>query len=215
MKARKVLILPYLHERRIYLNRRHKANQFYTLVMDRNYNNYILCLCIPDNKMYVYTETGILVDRVSYKDIAEQYGKPIEISENGLILIFKKGHDSPIIHLVMVHIDKLEWVRSIDVKQQLEEYMNSDLSLSKYTAKQRDELQQFYKLYLNKLENMKKIDMTFCLNDDAEILVRLKPKKATDRERLAKELIKSAATGVIKDQKGVAAAVEFEEKQVS
>jgi hypothetical protein len=41
--------------------------------------------------MYVYTETGILVDRVSYRDIAEAYGKPIEISENGLILIFRKG----------------------------------------------------------------------------------------------------------------------------
>ena len=29
---RKLLILPYLHERRIYLNRRHKQNQFYTLL---------------------------------------------------------------------------------------------------------------------------------------------------------------------------------------
>ena len=75
--------------------------------------------------MYVYSETGILVDRVSYKDIAEKYGKPIEISENGLILIFKKGHDSPIIHLVMVHIDKLEWVKTINVKEQLSNYLNS------------------------------------------------------------------------------------------
>ena len=34
---------------------------------------------------------------------------------------------------------------------------------------------------------MKSIDMTFCLNDDAEILVRLKPKGNTDdKERLAK-----------------------------
>ena len=38
--------------------------------------------------MYVYTETGILVDRISYREIAEKYGKPVEISENGLILIF-------------------------------------------------------------------------------------------------------------------------------
>ena len=44
--------------------------------------------------MYVYSETGILVDRVSYKkEIADKYGKPIEISENGLILIFRNGHD--------------------------------------------------------------------------------------------------------------------------
>lgn len=50
--------------------------------------------------MYIYTETGILVDRVSYIDIADKYGKPIEISENGLILIFRKGQDSSEIHLI-------------------------------------------------------------------------------------------------------------------
>ena len=31
LKPRKLLILPYLHERRIYLNRRHTDNQFYTI----------------------------------------------------------------------------------------------------------------------------------------------------------------------------------------
>ena len=46
--------------------------------------NYILCYCITDNKMYVYTETGILVDRLLYRDIAESCGKPIDISEDGL-----------------------------------------------------------------------------------------------------------------------------------
>ena len=41
--------------------------------------------------MYIYTETGILVDRVEYQDLSKEIGKPIAISENGLILIFKKG----------------------------------------------------------------------------------------------------------------------------
>ena len=76
---------------------------------------FILCLCIPDNKMYIYTETGILVDRISYADLAQKYGKPVEISENGLILIFRKGIDNPEIHLIMVHINKLEWVTTINI----------------------------------------------------------------------------------------------------
>ena len=41
--------------------------------------------------MYIYTETGILVDRVDYQELAKEIGKPIALSENGLILIFKKG----------------------------------------------------------------------------------------------------------------------------
>jgi len=84
----------------------------------------ILCLCVQDNKMYIYTETGILIDRVGYEHLAEKYGKPIEISENGLILIFQKGHDSSEIHLIQVHIDKLEWVATIDIKKCLDTYLS-------------------------------------------------------------------------------------------
>lgn len=50
--------------------------------------------------MYVYTETGILIDRIDYSDIAHEYGKPVEISENGLILIFQKSAESTEIHLI-------------------------------------------------------------------------------------------------------------------
>ena len=70
LKPRMLLILPYLHDRKIYLNRRHTANQFYTLCKYKD-ENYILCLCLSDNKMYVYTETGILKEKVTYYELAE------------------------------------------------------------------------------------------------------------------------------------------------
>ena len=37
-------------------------------------------------------------------------------------------------------------------------------------------MQEFYEDHLFSLTKMKNVQMTFCLNDDAEILVRLKPK---------------------------------------
>ena len=58
--------MPYLHERKVYLNKNHKANQFYTLIKHQNNENYIICVSIDENKMYVYTENGILIDRISY-----------------------------------------------------------------------------------------------------------------------------------------------------
>lgn len=69
------MIMPYLHERKIYLNKRHSANQFYT-IFEVGKNRYILCICIDDAKMYVYTETGKLVDRIMYREIEELCGKP-------------------------------------------------------------------------------------------------------------------------------------------
>lgn len=68
---------------------------------------YIICLCIADNKMYIYTETGILVDRILYQNIADECGKPVGISENGLNLIFRKSDMSPDIYLVEVSINGL------------------------------------------------------------------------------------------------------------
>ena len=123
LKSRKVLIMPYLHERKIYLNRRHTSNQFYTLCRHQSGITLILCLCILEHKMYIYTETGILIDRINYKDIAHKYGKPVEISENGLILIFQKHSESTEIHLIQVHIHKLEWVATIDVRKSVNEYL--------------------------------------------------------------------------------------------
>lgn len=117
--------MPYLHERKIYLNCRHRSNQFYTLIKHQNNQSYIICLCVAENKMYIYTENGILIGKVSYQDLADKYGKPVTISENGLILVFKKGHDSPIIHLLYIHINKLEWIETINIKERLDDYFES------------------------------------------------------------------------------------------
>jgi len=89
--------------------------------------NYITCLCIPENKMYIYSELGILIDRVDYNDLAELYGKPVTISENGTILLFRKGMENPEIHMIMVHLDKLEFVETIDVKKRLNSFFENDI----------------------------------------------------------------------------------------
>ena len=57
--------------------------------------------------------------------MADKYGKPICISENGLILIFKKGIDNSEIHLIFVHIDKLEYVETINIKSKLDDYLQN------------------------------------------------------------------------------------------
>lgn len=75
LKARQLLIMPYLHERRIYLNRRHLENQFYTIKRHMDHC-FIQCMCFDAQKMYVYTETGKLIDRYVYAKEAKEWGKP-------------------------------------------------------------------------------------------------------------------------------------------
>ena len=65
--------------------------------------------------MYVYNENGILVDRILYRDLAAECGKPVSISENGLYLLFKKSDLSPDIFLINVSITGFTLCKSINI----------------------------------------------------------------------------------------------------
>jgi hypothetical protein len=68
LKPDKLLILPYLHERKIYLDSRVKENQFYTIT-EHNERYFILMLNIADLQVCVYTETGIMVSNTTFPEI--------------------------------------------------------------------------------------------------------------------------------------------------
>jgi len=57
--------------------------------------------------MYVYTETGILLDRIMYRELAQKSGKPVGISENGLNFLFRQSDTDPDIDLVSMDIKGL------------------------------------------------------------------------------------------------------------
>ena len=59
-----------------------------------------MCLCFDLQKMYVYTATGLLLDRVIYKTEAAKWGKPMTMSEDARYLIFRKSLRTSVINLV-------------------------------------------------------------------------------------------------------------------
>jgi hypothetical protein len=70
---------------------------------------------------------GILIDRIDYSDLAHQYGKPVCISENGTILILRKGQDNPEIHMIYIHFDRLEFIETINIKKRIDAYLENDM----------------------------------------------------------------------------------------
>ena len=113
------------------------------------HKNYVLCICLSDFKMYIYTETGILVDRIQYKDLAKEIGKPIAVSENGLILLFKMGETSKEISVVRVCIDKMEKLKTVNIKREVEKYLEVAHKTSEHKFAQ---LRYFWQRYLKKLD---------------------------------------------------------------
>ena len=53
----------------------------------------IICLNETESKYYVYSENGILLNRINFANITEKYGKIIAMSNNGLNLILSKSRN--------------------------------------------------------------------------------------------------------------------------
>ena len=53
----------------------------------------IICMNLMKETFYVYSPTGLLINRVSFKEQAENYGNPIASSSNGQFFIMKKMVD--------------------------------------------------------------------------------------------------------------------------
>lgn len=69
--------------------------------------DFIVCFCFNDSKIYIYSVTGILIQRVFYKKITEEYGKPVTVSEDGNYFIFRKSSSSELMHLIKVDLDRM------------------------------------------------------------------------------------------------------------
>ena len=57
---------------------------------DVNQFTSIICMNLMKKSFYVYSPSGLLLNRVSYKDLIGKYGNPIASSSNGQFFIFKK-----------------------------------------------------------------------------------------------------------------------------
>lgn len=53
----------------------------------------IICMNETESKYYVYTQDGLLINQVNFKNLVDKYGNPRATSGNGLNFIFKKTYD--------------------------------------------------------------------------------------------------------------------------
>jgi hypothetical protein len=91
----KIILMPYLHENKIYLNREKiNTNYFYTS-METELNplqsedndscsiTSIICVNITEAKFFVFSQSGLLIKNYNFEDIVEQYGEITTLSSNG------------------------------------------------------------------------------------------------------------------------------------
>ena len=110
LEPQRIMIVPYLHDKRIYLHRQKPNNKyFYTSIethVDEGMKNIgkskdiaksddsltaIVCLNQTANMYHIYSQKGVLVNQFAYGHLIEEYGTPVATSSNGQSLVMKKS----------------------------------------------------------------------------------------------------------------------------
>jgi len=50
----------------------------------------IICMNLTGSKYYVFSQRGLLRNRISFVDYARKYGQPVDVSPNGLNFILAR-----------------------------------------------------------------------------------------------------------------------------
>lgn len=133
MEPSRVVILPFLHERKLYINKmesHHKYFYFTITATDKKLasrekvskRNLMVCMDITSMTYRVYTERGILINEFSFKHLCEQYGKPLTVSSNGRVFLFKKPEEKSTVHVLCLTSKELIYMKTINVKDDIIEY---------------------------------------------------------------------------------------------
>ena len=118
----RALIVPYLHERKIFLGRIKDENDYFqTTRLTRNGMSFFN-FNITENKCHVYTQKGILKHRIEYSDQVKKYGKPMSVSNNGMIYIFKKPSKN-VLNIMLLTLNGFIFIKQIKIMDKISDHI--------------------------------------------------------------------------------------------
>ena len=171
--CRKLLFTPYLHERKIMLNKTREDNEYFFTTFDRTESDsktIISCLLsmnITDSKYYIYSLKGMLRERVNFKALTATYGKARAVSNNGLIFIFKKPSSFELNILLMTNSEGLAFVKTVNIQKRVLEMIENDSLPGIEDLRSAINSGDFQSIKLEPSNNM----LSFVINDSMDLMV--------------------------------------------
>lgn len=145
----------------------------------------IICLNETESKFYVYTQDGLLINRVDFAALTHKYGKPIAGSNNGLNFIFK-------------HVDQRKNLRD-DYKDREKLYKRmftvsvmtmsifginhvKDINLLEEIQSNQEEFRNSWISEVEREDLIEYIDFKIDINDRFDVCVRIALKEPPEKE---------------------------------
>ena len=88
--------------------------------------NYMVSIDVTASKFFVYSEGGLLYNRVDYQEkVTKLYGAPIEVSNDGRNFIFQKGDEKEVIHILRLELDEFKFIKTINIFESMKSYIKN------------------------------------------------------------------------------------------
>ena len=127
LAPKKLLLLPYLHERKIYLNRIKQNTKYFFTSIQRPTESIIISINLTESKYYVYQEKGLLINRINFQEMTKKYGEIVSTSANGLnFVMWNKTQDN--VTIVKFSEEKATYIKSISLTKSIVEFVRRQKS---------------------------------------------------------------------------------------
>ena len=134
---KRLILMPYLHERKIFLNRKKRNTEyFYTSIesggcsVHPQRHSHIFAYNLTESKFYSYSEKGILENRIEFSELINEYGEIICASPDGLnFALHNRRNDT----ITILRFNKVEIfvLKTLSIENSLKEYLSNPFDENK------------------------------------------------------------------------------------
>ena len=195
LKVSRFFVVPYLHENRIYLNRKKiNTEYFYTTIRQEcpaylftdqhekkiynkiKRNRSIVCINLNESKYYLYSERGVLRHRVNFKKLTQTYGKITQVSQSGQNFLFLDNRDSgPVLSLFSLTEVDFVLIKEIDVMEHIASFREDLLGPKKAETTKKAGRRLEHLLRINSsLLQPNSCSFEYSLNDRMDVIIKVK-----------------------------------------
>ena len=90
LKPNKLKICPFLHERKVYLEKNNASCDFFNTAIETSDGPMFISMNVSLSEYKIFSQGGLLRHHIMYRRIVEMFGNPVTVSNNGQVFIFKQ-----------------------------------------------------------------------------------------------------------------------------
>lgn len=130
IKPNRMIVVPYLHERRVYLEKTDNNNEYFNTSaeyqdQDNKCIHDLIRINITKDNLSIFAEGGQLKKKIYYKKIVQEFGQPLAVSGNGRAFVFMVP-DTAAFSVMGLNYNGFFLIKTLDIETVINHYYKED-----------------------------------------------------------------------------------------